>query len=427
MVYLDSGCDDMRKMFLSAIASWAIMIKSYDFLLDARKSSEHFSRKGELGFVNTVQSTLNFNNHSQQLELDNYLELTESNEYFTQQAYSKARQQIKPEAFKQLFDVTVDEAAANREIETLNGYTPIAIDGTTLALDNLPELITYFGCSGSKVNACTARVSVACDTQNGIVYDAAIEPYNVGERKLAIQHIENIIALNLQSPLFILDRGYVSNFILAMINDAGEKYIMRIRKGWHSTLVESTQSGDWASFSYKGKTYNVRIIKILLDTGEEEVLFTNLSEFSPTEFKQLYFMRWPVETKYDVIKNKLMLENFTGKTETTIKQDFWAVMALSNLAAFAKMEADEMIAEIDSGKDLKYKNQANTNALIGKLKNKLILMLLTDNPSMRERIFDHIVRRIANSYKVPIRPDRKVSRKPPRKNKRFNQCTKKSL
>ena len=426
MVYLNFGCDSMRKMFLSAIANTAILINSYYFLLDARKASKHFSRKGEPGFVNTMQYTLNFNNRSQQLELDDYCDLV-GGRYVSQQAYSSARQQIKPEAFTQIFGVTVAEAVANPELATFKGYTPMAIDGSTIALDNLPELKDYFGCCGARANSCTARISIACDTLNGIIYDADIQPYSVGERALALRHIERLKALGLHNPLYIFDRGYVSDDILATLENDNAKYIMRVRGRWHARLIESTQSGDWASFRFKGKIYNVRIIKILLGSGEQEILFTNLSEFTAEEFGELYFLRWPVETTYDVVKNKLMLENFTGKTETAIKQDFWAVMALSNFAVFAKLEADEMIAEQDEGKNLSYKNQANTNALIGKLKDKLILMLLIDDPLERAQIFDCITRRIAHAFKVPIRPDRHVPRKPPRQKKRFNQCTKNAL
>jgi len=169
---LNFDVDGMRTMFISAVANWSVLIKSYDFLIESRKSPKNFSRKGELGFVNTVQSTLNFNNHSQQLELDNYHDLIGSDTYVSQQAYSKARQNIKPEAFQRLFSLTVNEAASNPGINRFKGYTPMAIDGSTLALDNLPELIQYFGCSGSKSSACTARTSIACDTLNGIVYQA---------------------------------------------------------------------------------------------------------------------------------------------------------------------------------------------------------------------------------------------------------------
>ena len=84
---------------------------------------------------------LNYNNHSQQLELDKYFELVGNGAYVSQQAYSAARQQIKPEAIEQLFNVTVYEAAANDELATFKGYTPIGIDGSSMALDNLPELI----------------------------------------------------------------------------------------------------------------------------------------------------------------------------------------------------------------------------------------------------------------------------------------------
>ena len=46
----------------------------------------------------------------------------------------------------------------------------------------------------------------------------------------------------------------------------------------------------------------VRIVKFTLPSGETETLLTNLFDLDEAEFKDLYFKRWRVEVKYDVVK-----------------------------------------------------------------------------------------------------------------------------
>ena len=47
-------------------------------------------------------------------------------------------------------------------------------------------------------------------------------------------------------------------------------------------------------------------------------------------------MKWPVEIKYDIVKNNLELVNFSGRTVNAIMQDFWICMMLANIASIAK-------------------------------------------------------------------------------------------
>ena len=87
----------------------------------------------------------------------------------------------------------------------------------------------------------------------------------------------------------------------------------------------------------------VRIVKFTLPSGEIETLLTNLFDIDESEFKELYFRRWRIEVKYDVVKNKLEMPCFGGFSENVIMQDFWISMYLANMAAIAKNEADEKI------------------------------------------------------------------------------------
>lgn len=54
-------------------------------------------------------------------------------------------------------------------------------------------------------------------------------------------------------------------------------------------------------------------------------------------------MRWGIEIKYDELKNRLEIENFTGKTKIDIEQDFYASIYLSNMIELARKDSDEII------------------------------------------------------------------------------------
>ena len=52
-------------------------------------------------------------------------------------------------------------------------------------------------------------------------------------------------------------------------------------------------------------------------------------------------MRWPIESKYEKLKNQFLLEEFSGATSTSIEQEFYINLLLSNLSALVKCTADQ--------------------------------------------------------------------------------------
>ena len=101
-----------------------------------------------------------------------------------------------------------------------------------------------------------------------------------------------------------------------------------------------------------GQTFSVRVLKVRLPTGETETLLTSLNQKKLPIRKAagLYFKRWAVETSYDLLESKLQLEKISGKTEVSVKQDFYATMYIANLASFIFADADEKIAQADEEK-----------------------------------------------------------------------------
>ena len=87
------------------------------------------------------------------------------------------------------------------------------------------------------------------------------------------------------------------------------------------------------------------------------------------EFKKLYWLRWGVETFFSKIKGRLSLENFTGKTVESIKQDFWSTILISNIEAILTENVNE---ELYSNKNNnKYKQKVNKAVSLNAIKNSV--------------------------------------------------------
>lgn len=128
---------------------------------------------------------------------------------------------------------------------------------------------------------------------------------------------------------------------------------------------------------------------------------TNLFDFDETEFKDLYFKKWRIEVKYDVVKNKLEMPCFGVFSANVIMQDFGISMYLANMAVIAKNEANEKIKEERSVKDNKYEYQENVNTLIGSMKERLADAVFSRN----HRQCLNKLRESLQKSVVPIRPD----------------------
>jgi hypothetical protein len=73
------------------------------------------------------------------------------------------------------------------------------------------------------------------------------------------------------------------------------------------------------------------------------------SKYGIKRFKKLYFKRWPIETEYAEVKNKLEVESFSGILVENIRQDFYAAMTLANIAGDLYKEAQEEVEEERKG------------------------------------------------------------------------------
>jgi hypothetical protein len=103
-------------------------------------------------------------------------------------------------------------------------------------------------------------------------------------------------------------------------------------------------------------------------------------------FKELYFLRWNVETFYDELKNKLKIEHFTGYSQISIQQDFLFAIFISNLQS---VMVNDLTEELSSqNQDKKYDYKVNTNLSYGFLKNRVLELLYKEAPL--DKIFQEL-------------------------------------
>ncbi len=120
-------------------------ILSIELLNQFRRSERYFTRKRKLTFVNLVAFVLNFLSKSTQAELNQFFDFMNIKECMSQQAFSKARQKISPEAFKHLFELTVKGVMEDEGSVGWKGYRLFAIDSTEVHLEQTKELIEVYG------------------------------------------------------------------------------------------------------------------------------------------------------------------------------------------------------------------------------------------------------------------------------------------
>jgi Transposase DDE domain len=195
---------------------------------------QSFSRNRKLSFSNTVHFICSALRKSISFEIDSFIEEHTYLNFpsITKQAFSKARQNISPEAFNELCRFFVDKFySLKKNLNTWNGFNILAIDGTSLQVPDTAECGEYFGLSSNqnKTRTAIASASALYDVLNDIILDARITKYRTSERYMAKQHIDSIgDKLLPQNSIVIFDRGYPSYDMIDYLNGKGLLFLMRV-------------------------------------------------------------------------------------------------------------------------------------------------------------------------------------------------------
>ena len=132
------------------------------------------------------------------------------------------------------------------------------------------------------------------------------------------------------------------------------------------------------------------------ENNDEMVLLTNLTENQANIFELggLYAKRWEIEVNYDRLKNKMELENYGGKLEITISQDFYSSIYVFNLAMILRNNIQKHLEQRNKKKRKNEEKEyrTNINTLISRIKNRL-LELFTSSSDKIKKILERIIKR----------------------------------
>lgn len=377
-------------------------------------------------------------NRAVQRELDSFFQKITSSEYTireaTKGAFSQARAKLNEWGFIRLNEVAVNTFYNEAEYYGWNGFRLLSVDGTRLMLPNHPTVKKEFGeCSfGPKADSKRSMAigSMLYDVLNLITIDARLAPYKSknakksSESTLLHEHMPKMK----QGDLLLLDRGYPSIALFFLLKAQGVEFCVRMKGSWWKVVRAFRESGDdeaIVSFTlpskdkgklsgYPGwadKELKCRLVKVELDTGEIEILCTSLIDMESYpihQFKELYHFRWNEEEAYKLLKNRIELEDFSGKTAKAVKQDFHAKVFLLTLSAAYSHPIEERVREeYKADKHRKHDQKINRTNSIAMTQNILVGVFIKQQYKKALDAFDKIV----YSTREIIRPDRKNERK----------------
>jgi hypothetical protein len=335
-------------------------------------------------------------------------------------AYSKARKKLRHTAFIELNSICVLPAVYDDgDYETYKGMRVLAIDGSKIMLpDNASTNSTFgaFDSSSSIVSNtyCMGLASVLYDVLNGVCIDAVLANGHAAEADLAIESLK----LTNDDDLVVYDRGYCSFRMLDAATKAKGHFLIRChRRSFGDTreMFEGKGPDDITVTLEPGYKHlrqgldqpvTVRFIRVLLDTGEIEVLATSLLDhdgYPAEDFKSLYWMRWGIETFYGILKGRLDIENFTGLSAESVLQDFHASVFLTGMEAVFARDANAELQQRDTVHDYKVNKAVSFNAL----KSRAFELIMSDKP-IDEAIAQLDALFLTNP--VAIRPGRSLPR-----------------
>lgn len=336
--------------------------------LYAKNPGKDFTRKRKLPFQKTISTILSLTGKSLSNELLDIFELNLSMP--TVSAFIQQRNKIDYRAFEALFHSFTH---AVNEQKLFKGYRLLAVDGTKLHTPTNPDEINSFyeGTNGQKPYN-LIHLNALYDLNRRIYVDAIIQDGRKGNEYKAF--VDMVDRDNSHIPtIYIADRGFEAYNNMAHVIEKGQNFLIRIkdigsngiasrlslpeedefdasfslaftRKQTNSVknsdleylphnvvfdfLPDSTKKGD-ELISY---SLSFRLVRFKLTDDTYELLITNLDRnvFSVNDLKELYAMRWGIETSFRELKYTLALNYFHSKKTEYILQEVFARLVMYN-------------------------------------------------------------------------------------------------
>ena len=425
---------DIPDYLITLVEALRAKLRDPNFLARHRVRPEDFTRHRQLTFPVLMLFILQKTVKSIQRHLHEFLDDLAHGEIFapvTSGAVTHARAKLKESAFIELNrDCLLPTVYGSKHpIQRWRDHRLFGVDSSLARLPDSQELGRAFGWKETtNQNGATgtrypeARLSVVYDLLNRIGHDARLEPSSLGEVALAIQQLEYLqpgdVAIN--------DRGFSGYVYFATVMQRGAHFIgrcstgsflaaqqmFRLNRANQSKVVWLYAPSDQKAVCRRlglPLKMKVRFVSLRLPTGELEVLATSLLDqalYPTEEFLTVYHWRWGHETFYLMLKGRMELENFSGRTVEAVRQDVQAAVLLANLESLLSEPTQAALTERSTPQTQPV--QVNRSNSYHALKLRVLDLLYSDIPA--GQVVHQLMKLFAGSP-VPVRPNRKVLRR----------------
>ena len=299
-------------------------------------------------------------------------ELLKLNDYSidtpTASAFIQARNKIKVDAFKSLFNNFNKKTS---KLKSYKGYRLLAVDGSEEPIDNTfrDKETTVRNCNHLGNSYSAFHINASYDLLECTYDDIIIQ----GEAEKNENGAFNEIVDRYNGPkaIFIADRNYESYNSFEHVVHSGNKYLIRVKDITSSNnitrslgpfpdtdefdidvsriltikqtneirknpqiykFIPANQRFDYLSKDKPFYDFQCRTVRIKIteDTYECIIISLDRDEFSMEDIKELYNKRWGIETSFRQVKYAIGLHALHSKKRKLIKQEIYARLLLYN-------------------------------------------------------------------------------------------------
>jgi hypothetical protein len=324
-----------------------------------------FTRKRKLNFKDMLSILLSMGGNSLKLELMKYFSYDA--ETVTSSAFVQQRGKILPDALELLFH-RFTASAVNPNY--YDGYRMLAVDGSDLSIAHNPiETENHFLAKENGKGYNLLRLNAMYDLCSRVYVDAIVQP---GRKKNESQALNDMVDRSdiKEQTIVTADRGYESYNVFEHIGKKGWNYVIRVKDIYsngitsglpvpneeifdieYSTLLTrrhtneikehpekykympANQRFDYLPVGDKGiYPINFRVVRFAISENTYEVIITNLTEkeFPAEKIKEIYHLRWGIETSFRELKYAIGLTSFHSKKAGYILQEIFARLTMYN-------------------------------------------------------------------------------------------------
>ena len=401
-----------------------------------RLSTAHFTRTRKMPLPKLILSMLYRRGTTLAIELRRFMKLTknyDSVDTISKPGYLNQRLKLNPNAIMALCNHHNRGLYHDEEMKLFNNYIVLAADGSHINVPTTTETLEKYGSSSRHGTTQQASLGLSClyDVINNVILSCSINRVKYNESEQAKAHIKEVPdIIGDKKTIITLDRGYPSLPLFYTWLSSDQKFVIRLKSvdfkrerklmksddEWLDITIDKTRLANYKGTEIhdllsRAGSIRLRIVNTKLESGSVVSVATNLheSEFSTEDVGQIYLLRWGIETVFDMLKNQLEIENFTGTKPVLIEQDIYACIYLCNLAQ--DMIADAQLI-LDSSKKSsgKHKMVINRAYAVGVMKDELINALLEPDEDKKKEIFALMIDEILENV-LPVRPGRHFKRR----------------